>query len=120
MSQLMDRMFRHVTAFDKQWEDIGCSDDDLSVLQKEICTAPQKPPVIAGTGGIRKIRVPLENRGKQGGARVLYGDFPEYGIVYLFAAYPKNVKINISESERKILKNLMYEINKSLKERVQE
>jgi len=117
MDKLMERMFRHIKAFDKQWNEIGCSDDDLLELQKEICKDPQKAPVIPGTGGIRKIRAPLEGRGKQGGTRVLYGDFPEHGITYLFAAYPKSVKINISEDERKVLKNLMDEINKAWRER---
>jgi len=117
MDKLMDRMFRHITAFDKQWNEIGCNDDDLLELQKEICENPQKPPVIPGTGGIRKIRTALYGRGKSGGVRVLYGDFPEHGIVYLFAAYPKSAKINISDEERKILKNLMGEINKAWRNR---
>jgi hypothetical protein len=112
-----DRMFRHVKSFDTQWENLDCNDDDLMELQKEILDDPQKPPVIAGTGGVRKIRAPLGGRGKRSGARVLYGDFPEHGIVYLFAAYPKGAKENIDSDEKKALKALMDQINKAWRTR---
>ena len=114
---LTDRMFRHVKSFDTQWYALGLSDDDLAELQKEICDDPTRPPVIPGTGGIRKIRVKQEGRGKSGGARVLYGDFPEHGIVYLFAVYPKSVKEDIDEDEKKVLKVTMAQINKAWRER---
>jgi len=61
--------------------------------------------------------VALEGRGKSGGGRVLYGDFPEHGIVYLFAAYPKSEKENIDEDERRVLKGLMEEINRGWRNR---
>ena len=108
---LTDRMFVHSKAFDKTWQDIGCDDNDLAVLQKAIADAPQKAPVIRGTGGVRKIRIALEGRGKSSGARVLYGDFPERGIVYLFAAFAKSDKEDISEEERKFLKSGMSYLN---------
>jgi hypothetical protein len=110
-------MFRHTRSFDSQWKDIDCDDDDLMELQKEILADPQKSPVIPGTGGVRKIRVPLESRGKRSGARVLYGDFPEHGIVYLFSAYPKGTKENIDSDEKKALKALMNQINNSWRNR---
>jgi len=114
---LMDRMFIHAKVFDRQWGEIGCDDDDLLELEKAICEDPQAPPVIQGTGGIRKIRIALEGRGKSGGARVIYGDFPEHGIVYLFAAYAKNEKEDINEDEKKFLKSAMSQINKNWRNR---
>ena len=114
---LTDRMFIHTKVFDKQWSSLGCDDDDLLELQKTICDNPQKPPVIRGTGGVRKIRIALEGRGKSSGARVIYGDFPEHGIVYIFAAYPKNEKEDISEDERQILKTAMSQINMNWRKR---
>ncbi|MCL2152130.1 MAG: type II toxin-antitoxin system RelE/ParE family toxin [Oscillospiraceae bacterium] len=108
---LTDRMFIHTKNFDKQWESLGCNDDDLSVLQKAICDNPKRHPVIRGTGGVRKTRGALEGSGKSGGVRVLYGDFPEHGIVYLFDAYPKSEKEDITEVERKFLKTAIGQIN---------
>ena len=110
---LTERTFIHTKVFDKLWESLGCNDDDLSELQKAICSDPQGFPVIRGTGGVRKIRVALEDRGKSGGARVIYGDFPEHAIVYLFVAYTKNEKEDITEDERKFLKSAMYQINRN-------
>ena len=108
---LTDRTFIHTKIFDRLWASLGCNDDDLAELEKEISDAPQTPPVIRGSGGVRKIRVSLEGRGKSGGARVIYGDFPEHGRTYLFAAYPKNEKEDITEDERKFLKAAMNQIN---------
>ena len=117
MGKLTDRMFRHIKSFDIRWEDLGLNDDDLAKLQDEICEDPQRPPVISGTGGIRKIRYGIDKRGKSGGVRVLYGDFPEHGIVYLFAVYPKSAKDDIDDKERKTLKEMMNQINRAWRER---
>lgn len=35
---------------------------------------PESGPVMEGTGGIRKVRFPLENKGKSGSVRVCYTD----------------------------------------------
>ena len=40
-----------------------------------------------GTGGIRKVRFPLENRGKSGSVRVCYKYFAEYEVTYLITAF---------------------------------
>jgi len=109
-------MFIHTKIFDKLWESLGCDDDDLVELQKAICKNPQKPPVLRGTGGVRKIRISLGQRGKSGSARVLYVDFVLRGVIGLLYVYSKNESENISEDERKILKNMVEQINKNLKE----
>ena len=116
MSMLMDRTFVHTKKFDSQWKSMGCDDDDLSELQKDICDNTQKHPVIQGTGGVRKLREPLEGRGKSGGVRVLYVDFPSFGIVGLLYAYPKNEKDNIDENEKKILKMMVEQIKANWRE----
>jgi hypothetical protein len=59
--------------------------------------------VVPGTGGIRKVRVGLEGRGKRGGARVIYlfggNDVP----VFLLALFAKNEKADLSAAERNAL-----------------
>ena len=114
---LTDRMFIHTKSFDKQWASLCCTDDDLSKLQKAINDNPQAHPVIRGTGGVRKTRFAIGARGKSGGVRIIYGDFPEYGIVYLLDAYPKSDKENITEDERKLLKSIMNTINTNWRDR---
>ena len=109
---LTDRTFIHTKIFDRLWDSLGCDDDDLLELQKAICENPQGSPVIPGTGGVRKIRVALEGRGKSRGARVLYVGFVVKETVGLLYAYPKNEKENIDDSEKKILKSMVEQLEK--------
>jgi hypothetical protein len=113
----MTRTFWHTKTFDKQWATLGCTDEELSEVQRIICENPQAGAVIRGSGGVRKIRTALEGRGKRGGARIIYGDFPVHGITYLFAVYPKNEKENISEDERHAYKTIMEQIDKAWRNR---
>ena len=108
-----DRMFIHTKIFDRQWESLGCNDDDLLELQKAICDNPQRYPVVRGTGGVRKIRLALEGRGKSGGARVLYVDFVIRGVVGLLYAFSKGDKESIGDDERRILKAMVEQINEN-------
>ena len=110
---LTDRTFVHTKIFDRQWSALGCDDDDLLELQKAISEDPQKPPVIRGTGGVRKIRIALENRGRSGGARVLYVDFVIRDTVGLLYAYPKSEKEDIDENERQLLKKMVKQISEN-------
>ena len=110
---LMNRMFVHTKIFDKKWRDIGYGDDTLLEVQKTICENPQGYPIIQGTGGIRKIRVSADGKGKSGGGRVLYVDFPDKGIVGLIYAYPKSQQEDIDDEERKILKGIVEQIREN-------
>jgi len=114
---LSNRMFVHTKVFDKLWELQGGNDDALRELQKAILKNPQGYPVIKGTGGVRKIRISLDGRGKSGGARVLYIDFVSKGIVGLLYVYPKSEKDNIDHNEKKIIKTMAEQINKHWREK---
>jgi len=72
--------------------------------------------LIRGTGGVRKIRIVLEGRGKSGGARVLFVDFVVRGVVGLLYVYLNSEKENIDDNERKLLKAMVEQINKNWKE----
>ena len=68
---------------------------------------PQSGPVMEGTGGIRKVHFPLENKGKSGSVRVCYTDFEEYEVTYLITAFTKNEQENLSAEEKTVLKKLV-------------
>ena len=108
----MIRTFIEVPLFTKRWKEIGLDDDDLLVLQIMLLKDPASGPVMEGTGGIRKVRFPIENRGKSGSVRVCYTDFEEYEVTYLITAFTKNEQENLSASEKAVLKKLV----KALKE----
>ena len=108
----MTRTFIEVPLFTKRWKEIGLGDDELKALQIMLLKDPESGPVMEGTGGIRKVRFPLENRGKSGGVRVCYTDFEEYEVIYLITAFEKNEQENLTKEEKNVLKKLV----KSLKD----
>ena len=60
----MTREFIITQEFDKNWKSMGLTDDDLKALQEELILNPSKGDLLQGTGGLRKIRVPFENKRK--------------------------------------------------------
>jgi hypothetical protein len=65
--------------------------------------------LIAGTGGVRKLRWAVVGRGKRGGARVIYFVHSERLPLFLLTAYAKNVRADLSDKERAGLKALVKE-----------
>jgi hypothetical protein len=56
---------------------------------------PEAGAVVAGSGGVRKLRWRAPGRGKSGGYRVIYFAKVEQGVIWMLTMYPKNVKDNI-------------------------
>lgn len=103
-------------AFTKRWAELNLNDDDLFELQVAIMARPRGHPIIRGTDGLRKIRFSPSRlaKGKSGGFRVCYAYFPEVGIVFLFTAYPKSVKADLTAEDRKQIRQLIQRIKKEL------
>ena len=102
----MIRTFIEVPLFTKRWKEIGLGDNELKSLQIMLLKDPESGPVMEGTGGIRKVRFPLENRGKSGSVRVCYTDFAEYEILYLITAFEKKHRKILQQKKKMYLKNL--------------
>jgi mRNA-degrading endonuclease RelE of RelBE toxin-antitoxin system len=71
------------------------SDEQYSQLQQALIDNPELGPVIAGTGGVRKLRWAAPGRGKRGGYRVIYYVRRPKGIIWMLTMYPKNVADSI-------------------------
>lgn len=95
----MTRTFIQTQEFVRNWERLSLKDQDLRRLELEILKNPKVGKVIRGTGGLRKLRVAHDNKGKSGSARVCYVDFAEKETVYLITIYPKNEKDNLTRAE---------------------
>lgn len=74
-------------------------------------------PVIEGTGGIRKVRFPLEDRGKSGSVRVCYTDFAEFEVTYLITAFTKKEQENLTDEEKKVLRKLVKALRDAERDR---
>lgn len=113
----MIRTFIEVPLFTKRWREIGLTDDDLLQLQIMLLKDPESGPVIEGTGGIRKVRFPLENRGKSGSVRVCYTDFAEYEVTYLITAFTKKDQENLTDEEKSVLRKLVKSLRDAERDR---
>ena len=108
----MTRTFVMTKEFDICWTNLKLGDDELKALQEDLLNCPDIGDRIPGTGGVRKYRIPMDNRGKSGGARVCYLDIPAACKLFLLVAYAKNVRDDLSMRERGALKLLSQELKR--------
>ena len=62
-----------------------------------------KGDVIPNAKGLRKIRYSAKGHGKRGGARVIYYNMLDDGLIVAVAIYPKNERENLSQNQIKQL-----------------
>lgn len=103
----MKRAFVLTPSFERAWAEMGLGDSELARLQSLLLMDPEAGDVIQGTGGARKVRIPLERRGKSGGGRVIYVDVVIREQIYLLMAYPKNVQTDLSQDQKKMMRKLI-------------
>ncbi len=83
------------------------TDDEYRELQAMLMERPEAGDVIAGSGGVRKLRWKAPGRGKRGGYRVICYVKPARNVIWMLTLYPKNVAENIpADVLRKIRKEL--------------
>ena len=64
---------------------------------------PKSGDLIQGSGGIRKLRWRAKGKGKSGGSRIIYFYYDENIPLFLLTLFTKNEKVNLSNSEKKVL-----------------
>lgn len=109
----MKRLFAEISSFSAAVKKNGISDSSIRNVQNDIMTGLGVTE--RNTGGIKKIRMDTDSGGKSGGWRVIYADYPEYGVTILIALFPKNKKASLSDSERAQLKSLKQLLDKQVK-----
>ena len=108
----MTRTFIETRIFTKRWQELGLTDKELLSLQRTLLRNPDAGIVMQGTGGIRKVRISFEHRGKSGSARVCYVDFAVYERIYLLTVFAKSEQENLSDQEKAVLKKLVGQLRK--------
>ena len=81
-------------------------------MEAAIVADPAAPPVIRGTGGLRKVRWAGSGRGKRGGIRTIYFRDGRSDSIYLLTAYAKADRENLSPADMKVLSRLVAAIKK--------
>jgi hypothetical protein len=79
------------------------SERERLAMEDSIAVAPQRWPVIAGTGGLRKARVARAGTGKRGGARTIYFFWVEEDLLLLLLVYAKNEQEDIDVDDKREL-----------------
>jgi len=87
--------------------------DERAQLEFSIASNPQAHSVIPGVAGARKARWGRTGLGKRGGIRVIYYYAVKWETVLLIAAYAKNVQENIGNDQKKAIRQLVQEFEKS-------
>lgn len=99
-------VFIEAAVFTKHLQDY-LNDDEYSELQSFLIEQPEAGDLIQGTGGLRKLRWNLGNKGKRGGIRVIYYWQISESQIYLFTLYAKNEMSDLSSNEKRALKKML-------------
>lgn len=82
------------------------SDSEFSELQILLLRNPEAGTVVAGAGGLRKLRWVDSRRGagKRGGLRIWYRHLPEHGELWFFTVYDKGEVKDLTPREKALLR----------------
>jgi hypothetical protein len=90
------------------------SAEDCKAMEAAIAARPDAWPVVPGTGGARKARVPLPGRGKRSGARVIYYFQATPEVLALLAIYAKAAKEDLTHADRRNIREAIRAIAEAL------
>jgi len=85
-------------------------DESYRMFQNFLLVQPYAGDTIAGTGGLKKIRWSSIGRGKRGGVRTIYLYLSDKEHIHLLTVYAKNEMTDLTNSDKKRLKNIVEEI----------
>jgi len=107
-------MFFQTHIFSKKIDSRG-GQSLLLRIEEEILKNPEAGAVIAGTGGVRKLRIEdvERNKGKRGGFRILYLDLPDCQETYLITFYGKDEADDLSPQGKKLMSQIVASIKEN-------
>lgn len=83
------------------------SEEERAAVVDMVASDPERGVVAAGTGGLRKMRIPLQGRGKRGGGRVIYWyRSPGYPAALLWV-FAKNAADDLTKAQYRMLAGAM-------------
>lgn len=103
--RLPDRRFYKSPTFARQASELDAW-AEVDELKKRLARDPLIGDVMQGTGGLRKVRMPLPGRGSRGGGRVIYFQIVEPASILLLALYAKSDMEDLDHEDRASLMRL--------------
>ena len=85
------------------------SDVEYARLQEHLVRHPDAGDVIAGTGGLRKIRWTSAGKGKPGGSRVNYFNAVAQSQIRMLLIYRKGIKGDLTPKEISVVRKINAE-----------
>lgn len=89
---------RERALFKKQVENILNEEERLELFSF-VAENPFAGDVVKNTGGMRKLRWQSSGKGKRGGARVVYLNYLDDGVIEMVTIYEKKQRPNIQANE---------------------
>jgi hypothetical protein len=83
------------------------SEEERQGLIDYLSEHPKAGDIMAGTGGVRKLRWRRGIQGKSGGVRIIYYYHDDLMPLYLLTLFAKGDKANLSKAERNELADLV-------------
>ncbi len=110
----MNLTFIELPLFTKQLFEVA-NDEVYRAFQNELLVNPDKGDIIPHSGGLSKVRMRLEGRGKRGGARVIYLYLRHHQVIVFFYLYTKAQSENLNQSQLRRLHEAVNEIKKEFR-----
>jgi hypothetical protein len=83
------------------------TDDEYSKLQMALSAQPAMGAIIPRSGGLRKMRWSMRDRGKRGGVRIIYYWVVAQDQILMLFIYPKSGQDDLTSKQLKILRELV-------------
>ena len=98
----MHLTFVQLGGFVAEWRHFRLTDEDLRALEDMLLANPEAGAVMAGTGGLRKVRFapPSRHTGKRGAFRVAYVYFRVADTVVLMSLFAKADQANLTAAQK--------------------
>jgi len=85
------------------------SDEEYRHLQEVLLMRPEAGDLIPGSGGLRKLRWRVSNKGKRGGLRAIYYWHVPSEICYMLFGYKKNDQTDLTPQQLRSLRRVVEE-----------
>jgi hypothetical protein len=111
------RVFVYSPLIQRRLAEFGDAEAKAREIENVILDSPDVGDIVPGTGGVRKLRLVDESRGKgkRGGIRVLFLDLPHVAKTHLLFLLQKGEVEDITPDEKKAIRDLVVILKKESK-----